>query len=322
MAPVRPGPTTRAGAWEVAGGRARPVADELATEEPLEIRLVSDGRLLPLAVTMRTPGADFELAAGFLYSEGLVDWREQVGAISYCTDRSVGEPQRYNIVNVVLAAPVEPAALRRLERHFTVSSACGVCGKATLESLRSRGYRRLSGGPVLAPEVVSSLPAKLRAAQRVFEATGGLHAAAAFDEAGGLVALREDVGRHNAMDKLAGWALLEGRLPLARHALLVSGRSSFELVQKALRLGAGVLCSVSAPSSLAVDLAREFGLTLVGFLRDGRFKVYSCPERLLLSPAPESPGVESPAAAGAAPESPAVESPAAAGPAVESTIFG
>ena len=281
MAQARPGAVSRTPAWEVCEGHVRGVEDTLATEEPLEIRLGSPGAKapVPLAVTMRTPGADFELAAGFLFNEGVVSSREQVHMIGYCTDRSVGEQQRYNIVNVGLSGPV-PADLPALERHFVTSSACGVCGKATLEALRARGYGRAGAGPVLSPEVLGALPGKLRQAQRLFDSTGGLHAAAVFDEAGELVAIREDVGRHNAMDKLAGWALLAGLLPLSARVLMVSGRSSFELVQKSLRMGAGALCSVSAPSSLAVGLATEFGLTLVGWLREGRFRVYSCPERV------------------------------------------
>jgi FdhD protein len=281
MAQARPGAVSSAPAWEVCEGHVRGVEDTLATEEPLEIRLGSPGAgpPVPLAVTMRTPGADFELAAGFLFNEGVVSSREQLHMISYCTDRSVGEQQRYNIVNVWLSGSV-PADLPTFERHFVTSSACGVCGKATLEALHAGGYGRASAGPVLAPEVLGALPGRLRQAQRLFDSTGGLHAAALFDEAGELLAIREDVGRHNAMDKLAGWALLAGLLPLSARALMVSGRSSFELVQKSLRMGAGALCSVSAPSSLAVGLATEFGLTLVGWLREGRFRVYSCPERV------------------------------------------
>jgi FdhD protein len=280
----RPGAVKGAKALEVTAGATRWGDDAVATEEPLEIRLLSPGtEPVPLAVTMRTPGADFELAAGFCYSEGLVSAREELRSISYCVDPAVDGPQRWNIVNVVLSRSVSRAELAGLERHFAMTSACGLCGRATLEALYQRGYRPPAAGPDLPAELLWSLPSRLREAQRIFEATGGLHAAAAFDKAGQLVAVREDVGRHNALDKLAGWALLEGRVPLAGHCLLVSGRASFELVQKSLRLGAGVLCSVSAPSSLAVELARQFGLTLVGFLREGRFKVYSCPERVVVS---------------------------------------
>jgi len=260
---------------EVSGEVATKSDDNLATEEPLEVRLVHGGHRFPVAVTMRTPGADFELAAGFLFNEGVLQGRERLRRISYCVDKGVGEEQRYNIVNVELAAAATPADIAPLERHFSMTSACGVCGKATLEALWARGYRALPEGPRLRPGMLVSLPAKLRQAQALFETTGGLHAAGLFTADGALVAVREDVGRHNAMDKLVGWALLKGKLPLAGHVVLVSGRSSFELVQKSLSAGVAALCSVSAPSSLAVDLAREFGLTLVGWLRDGRFKLYS-----------------------------------------------
>ncbi len=290
----RPGATTRTSTWEVRETGARRADDTLATEEPLEIRLVYGGRRYPVAVTMRTPGADFELAVGFLVNEGVLKSRGQLARVSYCVDRDVGEEQRFNIVNVELAAPIvagtadppDPACgpivpdLARLERHFSMTSACGVCGKATLEDLHQRGYQPLPAGPALRAEVLQSLPAQLRQAQALFETTGGLHASGLFSADGDLVAVREDVGRHNAMDKLVGWAFLNDKLPLTGNVLLVSGRSSFELVQKSLSAGVAVLCSVSAPSSLAVDLAREFGLTLVGFLREGRFKIYSGAARL------------------------------------------
>jgi FdhD protein len=227
---------------------------------------------------MRTPGADFELAVGFMFNEGILRARGQLRRVSYCVDRDVDEQQRYNIVNVELAGLVA-LDLAPLERHFSVTSACGVCGKATLDALRLRGYTPVPEGPSLPAEMLRSLPAKLRRAQRLFETTGGLHAAGLFTPSGDLVALREDVGRHNAVDKLVGWALMEGKLPLAGQVLVVSGRSSFELVQKSLAAGVAALCSVSAPSSLAVDLAREFGLTLVGFLREDRFKIYSGEQR-------------------------------------------
>jgi FdhD protein len=277
---TRPGPTSSTWAWEVLADGARRSPDALATEEPLEVRLVAGGARYPVAVTMRTPGADFELAVGFLYSEGILTEPGQLRRVSYCVEPDVGEEQRYNIVNVELSGGV-PVDLSPLERHFSVTSACGVCGKATLDGLRLRGCRTVPAGPPLSPTVLKSLPAKLREAQRLFEATGGLHAAGLFTRSGALVAVREDVGRHNALDKLVGWAFLQGRLPLADHVLLVSGRSSFELVQKCLGTGAAALCSVSAPSSLAVQLATEFGLTLVGFLREERFKVYSGHERVL-----------------------------------------
>ena len=281
MAPVRPGPISPTSAWEVRVGTTDRGEDSLATEEPLEIRLLSGGTRYPVAVTMRTPGADFELAVGFMFSEGILKDGEQLRRVSYCVERDVEEQQRYNIVNVEVAG-LAPADLAPLERHFSVTSACGVCGKATLEALHRRGYKPVPQGPSLPADLLRSLPAKLRRAQRLFDTTGGLHAAGLFSAEGELVALREDVGRHNAMDKLVGWALMEGRLPLASHVVLVSGRSSFELVQKSLAAGVAALCSVSAPSSLAVDLAREFGLTLVGFLREDRFKVYSGEERACL----------------------------------------
>ena len=277
----RPGPTSRLSAREVRPGAVRVSEDVLTTEEPLEIRLVVGRSRYPAAVTMRTPGADFELAIGFLFNEGILTAREQLRRADYCVDGDVAPEQRYNIVNVEVTG-VAPAALSPLERHFSVTSACGVCGKATMEALHQRGYQPVPAGPLISAAVVASLPAKLRSSQTLFERTGGAHAAGLFTAGGELVAVREDVGRHNAMDKLAGWAFMNGRLPLAGHLLLVSGRSSFELVQKTLSMGAAALCSVSAPSSLAVELSREFGLTLIGFVRDERFKVYSGTERPVL----------------------------------------
>jgi FdhD protein len=184
-------------------------------------------------------------------------------------------------VNVELRGGTE-YDLRPLERHFYTSSACGVCGKASLEQLELRGCPVLGPGPEVSAEAIYSLPDKLREAQGLFDATGGLHAAALFDAEGNLVALREDVGRHNATDKLVGWALLEGRLPLSGHIVMVSGRSSFEILQKCLTAGVPFVCAISAPSSLAVDVAREFSMTLVGFLRERRFNVYAGQERVAL----------------------------------------
>ena len=276
---ARRGSKTKARVRVVQDGSARLRSDALATEEPMEIRLVSGGERKTVAVTMRTPGADFELAAGFLFGEGIVSSAEDIRRISYCVDADADAEQRYNIVNVELRGGLE-YDLRSLERHFYTTSACGVCGKESLDQLELRGCPIVAPGPVLSPETVYSLPGKLREAQNLFDATGGLHAAALFDAGGNLVALREDVGRHNATDKLVGWALLEGRLPLKEHVVLVSGRSSFEILQKCLAAGVPVVCSVSAPSSLAVDVARRFGITLVGFLRDRRYNVYSAPERV------------------------------------------
>jgi FdhD protein len=258
--------------------RAR--TDALATEEPLEIRVVRAedvrGGRVPesaatrVAVTMRTPGADFELAAGFLFSEGLIDGPGSVSAVRYCVEAE----QRYNVVNVVLApgAPFDPA---RLARSFYVASSCGVCGKASIEAALGPACARVESDVSVSAEVLVSLPEKLRAAQDVFERTGGLHAAALFTPGGELLAVREDVGRHNALDKLVGASLLAGELPWAERVVLVSGRLSFELAQKAARAGAAVLAGVSAPSSLAVELAEGAGVTLVGFLRGGRFNVYA-----------------------------------------------
>jgi FdhD protein len=268
---------TRVRVVEDGGMRVRP--DALATEEPMEIRLLAGPTKQTVAVTMRTPGADFELAAGFLYGEGIVTCPEDILKISYCVDPDIDAEQQYNIVNVELRSGTE-FDLRPLERHFYTTSACGVCGKASLEQLELRGCPVISPGPEVSAETIYSLPETLREAQGLFDATGGLHAAALFDGEGELLALREDVGRHNATDKLVGWALLEGRLPLAEHVVLVSGRSSFEIMQKCLTAGVPIVCAISAPSSLAVDVAREFGLTLVGFLRGGKFNVYAGADRV------------------------------------------
>jgi FdhD protein len=275
----RRGSKTKIRVRVVEDGRARVRPDSLATEEPMEIRLVSGDSRQTVAVTMRTPGADFELAAGFLYGEGIVSSPEDVKKISYCVDPDLDAEQQYNIVNVELRGDKD-YDLRSLERHFYTTSACGVCGKASLEQLELRGCPVIPSGPEISAEVVYSLPKKLREAQGLFEATGGLHAAALFDAEGELVALREDVGRHNATDKLVGWAFLEGRLPLSGQIVMVSGRSSFEILQKCLAAGVPVVCAVSAPSSLAVDVARQFRMTLVGFLRGNRFNVYSGHERM------------------------------------------
>ena len=276
---ARRGSKTKARVRVVEDGRMRVRPDTLATEEPMEIRLLSGGERQTVAVTMRTPGADFELAAGFLYGEGIVGSPEDIKKMSYCVDSDLDAEQQYNIVNVELRGGLE-YDLRSLERHFYTTSACGVCGKASLEQLELRGCPMIPPGPEVSAGTIYSLPEKLREAQGLFDATGGLHAAALFDKDGGLLALREDVGRHNATDKLVGWALLEGRLPLADHVVMVSGRSSFEILQKCLTAGVPVVCAISAPSSLAVDVAREFGMTLVGFLREGRFNVYAGSDRI------------------------------------------
>lgn len=267
---------TKAQVWVVENGQKRSRLDQLTTEEPLEIRLVSPRRTV--AVTMRTPGADFELAAGFLYSEGVVSQREDIQRISYCVDSAVDGEQRYNIVNVELRDGLIPD-LQPLERHFYTTSACGVCGKTSLDQLKVRGCE-VTHQLKLSAETLYNLPDQLEKAQQVFSKTGGLHAAALFDAQGQLISLREDVGRHNALDKLIGSAFLSDQLPLNNHIIMVSGRASFELLQKSLSAGVEIICAVSAPSSLAVQLAQEFGITLVGFLRGVRFNVYSGIERI------------------------------------------
>lgn len=264
---------------EVAPDQIRWISDELATEEPLELRLVAGNEHRTIAVTLRTPGNDFELAAGFLFGEGVIQRRSEIKRIAYCVEE--GQEQCYNIVSVELRSQALPK-LPTLERHFFTTSACGLCGKASIESLSARGLSPVSGDSTVSAKVLRELPEKLRKAQQLFDLTGGLHAAALFDLEGNLIALREDIGRHNAMDKLVGWALLEGKLPLAQCIVVVSGRASFELVQKALTAGIPIFASVSAPSNLAVDLAASFGMTLAGFLRGERFNVYAHPERILL----------------------------------------
>ncbi len=265
--------------FDAAGSVAH--ADHVATEEPMEIRIVSpspDGlRTDSVSVTMRTPGHDFELAVGFLFGEGIVRDPATVLDVSYCPEPDA--EQLYNVVNVVLS---EEAAFDpdRLRRNFYTTSSCGVCGKASLEMLQTAGARSPGPGPVLDADVVRSLPGRLREAQPLFDETGGLHAAGLFDAAGCLLTLREDVGRHNAMDKLIGHHLLEGIAPFGSLAVLVSGRASWELMQKAVMAGIPTLVAVGAPSSLAVELAREFGMTLAGFARDDGFNVYAGAERI------------------------------------------
>ena len=276
---ARPGPKSEIRIASIEGDVSRSRFDEVATEEPLEMRLVLAGESRTVGITMRTPGADFELVAGFLHNEGVIASRAEIRTLSYCVDKDIDPEQRYNIVNVELARSAWPQ-LERLERHFMTTSACGVCGKASIEALHLRDVPPLGTGPSVSSAVLKQLPETLRRAQGVFAATGGLHAAALFDPAGMLLALREDVGRHNAVDKLIGWAMMNGKLPLADHIMLVSGRTSFEIIQKAVVAGIPVVCAISAPSSLAVAVAREFGMTLVGFLTDSRLNVYSGEERL------------------------------------------
>ncbi|MHB9848207.1 formate dehydrogenase accessory sulfurtransferase FdhD [Streptomyces krungchingensis] len=258
--------------------------DTLAVEEPMEIRV--GGR--PLTVTMRTPGDDFDLAAGFLVSEGVVHAADHVAGIRYCAGATADGGNTYNVVDVALA-PGVPAPDTSLERNFYTTSSCGLCGKASLDAVRTSAAWSVAEDPLrISPERLTTLPDRLRAAQKVFDSTGGLHAAGLFTADGEPLCLREDVGRHNAVDKVVGHALRSGLLPLRETVLMVSGRASFELVQKAVTAGIPVLAAVSAPSSLAVDLATESGLTLVGFLRGASMNVYAGAERLQPLPAGRS----------------------------------
>ncbi len=271
---------------EWSDGRARRVQDALAGEEPLEIR-VGDN---PLAVTMRTPGHDLELAAGFLFTEGIIQSREQIISLEIAKP-DPGTPHRTQTVtqigNLVVAQLERGVELdaEKTQRNFFANSSCGICGKASIEAVRSRFLRSLNSRIRLQSEVLCRLPENLGASQDIFSRTGGLHAAGLFTASGELVVAREDVGRHNAVDKVIGWALREGRVPLAENILVVSGRCGFEIAQKAIAAGIPIVASVSAPSSLAVKLARELNLTLVGFLRGKRFVIYSCEERIILTAA-------------------------------------
>jgi FdhD protein len=247
--------------------RAEDRADLLAVEEPLEIRIEG----APLTVTMRTPGDDIDLAAGFLFTEGLLGSLSDVREIRMCDENVAAVSMRDGA-----SLAVQPS------RQFVTTSACGVCGKDSIDAIRVRSRFDVAADPVRVPAaLLAALPDRLRAAQRVFASTGGLHAAGLFTADGELLVLREDVGRHNAVDKVAGWALRSGRLPLSGCVLLVSGRASFELAQKAVMMGVPVLAAVSAPSSLAASLADETGLTLVGFLRGASMNVYSGAERVV-----------------------------------------
>jgi FdhD protein len=259
----------------VDGNTTRERPDKVVTEEPMEIRLHGPGQEpRALAVTMRTPGNDFELAVGFCVTEGLLSTPDELDTVAYCL-AGQGE-QEYNIVTVRVRHPVD---LEGHQRAFVANASCGLCGKATLDDLEHR-CAAVGAGPVVARSVLATLPDRLREAQTVFDATGGLHAGARFTRTGEVVAVREDVGRHNAVDKLVGHAALGHELPLGEDVLMVSGRVSFEIVQKAAMAGIPIVCAVSAPSSLAVDAARRFGQTLVGFVRGDSANVYTHPERL------------------------------------------
>lgn len=269
--------------WDRAADRLKRASDYLATEEPLEIQLRSGGESKTVAITMRTPGSDYELTAGFLYNEGIIDHRSDITNMTYCLG-DVPDEQKYNLLAVQMSRPALPD-LPHLNRHFFTNSACGICGTTMLDDLEARQIPPVIDGPAVNPDLLARLPIALRQAQELFETTGGLHAAGLFDLDGNLIQLREDVGRHNALDKLIGWGLLNERLPFRNKILLVSGRASYELLQKAAVAGVPIFCAVSAPSSLAVSVAVRFNLTLVGFLREGRFNVYSGRERIAAQPA-------------------------------------
>ena len=254
--------------------RRRP--DDLAAEEPLEIRV----RKAPLAVTMRTPGQDIDLAMGFLLTEGIIRAAGDVITAQLCAGTDA--PNTYNVVDVALAAHVPPP-LTDPSRNFYTTSSCGVCGKASIDAVRTRSLVDVAADRVAVPaRILAGMPDRLRAAQRTFDRTGGLHAAGLFTADGEMLVLREDVGRHNAVDKVIGWALRADRLPLTGHVLMVSGRASFELTQKAWMAGIPMLAAVSAPSTLAAELTDEAGMTLVGFLRGNSMNVYSGPERVTI----------------------------------------
>ena len=275
--------TRHVGIDRLESGSVQAVEDAVAVEEPLEIRLAysrPDGRRAEqsISVTMRTPGEDAELAAGFLLTEGIVAARGDIASIGPC-----GPPAPNGLINVVrveLGTGVE-VDLDRLERHFYTTSSCGVCGKSSLDAVAVSGRYDIHDTRFsIDAAALGALPHRLLERQATFDATGGLHASGLFDPAGALAGVREDVGRHNALDKLIGHSLLEDRLPLADRGVIVSGRASFELLQKAMMAGLPMVAAVGAPSSLAVDLAREFGITLVGFLRTERFNIYSRPDRV------------------------------------------
>jgi len=274
----RPGRTSEAEVVAFDGAERTRRSDAVVTEETLEIRLSARGKTQTLAVTMRTPGNDFELAAGFVYNEGIVASLHEITGITYCLDATLEPDQRYNVVNVELAGALPDAA--RFERHFTINSSCGVCGRAQLDSLRDLGVVPIDDPVHVRAQTLYALPERMREAQKIFATTGGLHAAALFTASGELLAVREDVGRHNALDKLVGWGLIEARLPFAHAILLASGRASYEILQKSLMARIPIVASVSAPSSLAVDLARAFDVTLAGFVRDSRANVYAGAQRI------------------------------------------
>jgi FdhD protein len=250
--------------------------ETLVVEEPLEIRINGS----PVTVTMRTPGSDVELAQGFLLTEGIIANREDVLTVRYCKGVGADDMNTYNVLDVTLAPGVQMPDID-VTRNFYTTSSCGVCGKASLDAVQLVSRYCPGDDPsMVAAETLSALPDRLRREQKVFASTGGLHGAALFDDDGSTLVVREDIGRHNAVDKVIGWAVEQDRIPLAATVLLVSGRASFELTQKAVMAGIPVLAAVSAPSSLAVDLAGQSGLTLVAFLRDDSMNVYTRPDRI------------------------------------------
>ena len=272
--------TGRRPVLRLGSGPARTRPDTLVTEDPFEIRV--GGRAL--TVTMRTPGQDIDLAHGFLTTEGVITSAGDITVARYCDGLDASGANTYNVLDVTLADGVAPPNVS-LERNFYTTSSCGVCGKASIDAVRTRTSFPVAADDCAVSQVVlTGLPDALRAAQPVFDRTGGLHAAGLFSTTGDLLCLREDVGRHNAVDKVVGWALRAGRLPLRATVLLVSGRASFELTQKALMAGIPVLAAVSAPSTLAVDLAQEAGMTLIGFLRGDSMNVYAGVQRVEPSP--------------------------------------
>jgi FdhD protein len=276
--------TRRVAVQRVGSNGSRAEDDVVATEEPLGIRLgysrVDGSRAEEeVSITMRTPGHDEDLAVGFLFTEGIIHAHSEVQGFV-----PRGEPDARGLINVlrVELAPGVKVDFKRLERHFYTSSSCGICGKASIESVAVQGRFDLHDAPLrVSADVLGRLPGALKTRQAVFEQTGGLHASGLFDAGGNILAVREDVGRHNALDKLIGDSLLHDRVPLADYGILVSGRASFELMQKAKMAGCALVAAVGAPSSLAVELATEFGITLVGFLKPGRFNVYSRPDRVV-----------------------------------------
>ena len=279
---THPVQTVRVTEWHV--GQERRISDDIVSEEPLEIRVNGAA----VSVTMRTPGDDLDLALGFLFTEGIIDEAQDVARIDHAQN---GEGHRQcNVVEVDLAGRTFDR--ERLQRHFFASSSCGICGKATIDAIRARALPLMNDEARIDAGWLTGLPDALKASQPVFDRTGGLHAAALFNvEDGSLVDVKEDIGRHNAVDKIIGGALARRALPLSQHVLLVSGRSGFEIVQKAVAAGLPILASISAPSSLAVQLAADHGVTLIGFLRGGRFVAYSGHQRIASSdPAATSTG--------------------------------